>query len=137
MADPAVALGIQPYNAQQGLGNLSSILGLKQQQVQLQQQQQALQTGQYQQQTAQAESSQAQQKNAELKGLSQFAQNALKDPAYLMPDGSLNTQKFSNDATKVAPVYGPPNIGQITSNAKEAVATRQAVQNLSKDQNAQ
>ena len=125
-----VGLGIIPPNPQQGLGLMSSILGI-------QQQRQALQTGQYQQASAQAESQQAQQKNAELQALSQFTQNAIKDPNYLLEDGSLDTQKFQQGASAVAPVYGSPVIGQLTSNAKESVTTRKAVQDLSSEQNAQ
>ena len=118
-----------PPNPQQSLSTLSGLLGV-------QQQRQQLQTGQYLQAGAQAESQQAGQKNQELQGLAQFSANAVKDPKYLNEDGSLNVQKFQQDALAVAPVYGPPSIGQITSNAQEGAQIRRTLQALSKDQNA-
>ena len=131
-----VASQIQPPNPQQGLGMLSNLYGLQQQKLGIQQQQQALQTGQYLQAGAQAESEQAGQKNRELQALGQFSSNAIKDPKYLNEDGSLNVQKFQQDALAVAPVYGPPSIGQITSNAQEGAQIRRTLQALSTDQNA-
>ena len=136
MPDAITPVGTM-YPPQNPIAALSSIYGIQQQQVNLAQQKQALQTGQYQQQTAQAQSQQAQQQNTELQGLSTFAKNASKDPSYQLPDGSLDTQKFTNGALAVAPVYGPEHIGQVVSMAKESVATRKAVQDLSSEQNAQ
>src|SRR5271155_3940347 len=125
------------YPPQNPIAALSSIYGIQQQQLALQQGRQALQTGQYQQQTAQAGAQQAQQENSELQGLSTFSKNAIKDPSYQLPDGSLDTQKFTNDALAVAPVYGGAHIRDVVSNAKEAVGTRKAVQDLAVDQNTQ
>lgn len=119
---------VQPPAPINGIGTLSSLYGLQQQRLGIQQQQQALSA-----QTAEAQ--QAQQKNRELQGLSQFTINAIKDPKYKNPDGSLNTQLFQQGAMAVAPTYGQPVIGQATSNAREAVTTQQAVQNLSDDTN--
>jgi hypothetical protein len=117
-------------NPNTAINSLSGLIGI-------QQQRQALQTGQYQQQSAQAQAGQDQQRNRELQALAQFSANAVKDPNYQLPDGSLDVQKFQTGATAVAPTYGQPMIGQLTSNAKEAVATRQAIQSLSAAQNAQ
>lgn len=125
---------IQPPNAGQTLSNLSSIYGIQQQRIGLQQQQQALQTGQYLQQTAQAESEQSQQKNRELQALSQFTRAASKDPKYLNSDGSLNVQKFQQDASAVAPTYGLAYIGQSTINANEAIQSRKTLLSLSNEQ---
>jgi hypothetical protein len=117
---------VQPINP---LSSLSSILGIKQQQ-------QNLQTGQYQQATAQAESQQAQQKNNELQGLATFTKNAAQDPSYELPDGTPDIGKYQKGAMAVAPTYGQPVIGQMSSNFKEAVETRRTLQALSSDQNA-
>src|SRR5208282_4032786 len=94
MADPAVALGIQPYSMQQGLGNLSSILGLKQQQVQLAQQQQALQTGQALQQSAQAKAQQDQMAIQQQQQLQQVLKTGIR------PDTG---QSIYNDNNEVDP----------------------------------
>lgn len=122
-----VATQIQPPNPGAGLGMLSSILKLKQQQ-------QNLQTGQYRQQQAAAESSQAQQQNSELQALGQFTANAAKDPSYLNPDGTPNVQKYQQGAMAVAPVYGQAYIGQMTSNFNAGVENRQALLNLNADE---
>lgn len=123
---PVGNTGIPP-DPMKGINTLSGIIGI-------QQQRQTLQTGAIQQQTAQAESQQSQQKNRELQALSQFTSGAMKDPKYQNSDGSLNVQQFQNDALKVAPVYGPEQIGKVTSNAKEAIETRRTMQGLSTDQ---
>jgi len=125
------------YAQQNPIAALSSIYGLQQQQLDIARGKQALQTGQYAQQSAQAQSQQDQQKNAELQGLATFSRAAAKDPRYILPDGSLDTQKFIQGAQAVAPVYGPEHFNQIVSGAKEAVQTRSAVQALSNDQNTQ
>ncbi len=122
-----VANTVTPPNPQQSLGNLSSILGIRQQQ-------QALQTGQYLQQSAQASAQQDQQKNRELQALSQFTINASKDPTYQNPDGSLNVQKFQQGANAVAPTYGQAYIGQATSNASQSIANRSALLGLTNEQ---
>jgi hypothetical protein len=125
-----VADHIIPPNPMATINSLSGILNLRQQQ-------QALQTGQYQQQSAQATAQQDQQKNSELQALARFSASAMKDPKYQLPDGSLDVQKFQNDAMAVAPTYGQPIIGQTTSNVKEGINTRAAIQSLSAAQNAQ
>lgn len=121
---------IIPPNPQQGMQTLSDLLGL-------QQKRQALQTGQYLQQTAAAEASQEQRKNAELQALAKFSANAIQDPTYRLPDGTLDVQKYQTGAMTVAPTYGAPVIGQQTSNVREAIGIRSAIQSLSAAQNAQ
>lgn len=111
----------------QGLQTLQDVLNVKRSQ-------QALQTGVYQQQSAQAAAQQDQQKNQELQALSAFTKNATKDSAYHNPDGSLNVQKFQNDAQAVAPVYGQAYIGQMTANANAMVDNRKALLSLSNEQ---
>jgi hypothetical protein len=120
---------ITPPNAGQTLSQLSGILGLQQQQL-------GLQTGQANLAGVQAQSDQEQQKNRELKALSTFTQSASKDPSYHNADGSLNVQKFQADAARVAPVYGQAYIGQMTTNANESIANRQALLKLTNDQQA-
>ena len=68
--------------------------------------------------SAQANAQQDQQKNHELQGPAQFTSAAAADPNYKNADGSPNIQKFQEDAMKVAPVYGPDQIGRWTSNFK-------------------
>lgn len=84
--------------------------------------------------TALAQSQQEQQKNQELTALHQFTQNAMNDPQYHNDDGSLNAQKFQNDAMKVAPTYGQAYIGQAIQNANEGISNRQALLNLGGEQ---
>lgn len=84
--------------------------------------------------TAEAGAQQAQQHNQELTALSQFTSNAAKDPSYHNTDGSLNVQKFQQDASAVAPVYGQAYIGQATQNANEGIQNRQAILDLSNKQ---
>lgn len=122
-----VADQIQPPNLQQGLGTLSSLLGLKQQQI-------AIATGQAQQQTAQAAAQQAQQQNQELQGLGQFFKGALNNPAYFNVDGSVNIQKLQQDAMTKAPVYGQQYIEQMTAAFNGQVQNRKALLDLSADQ---
>ena len=126
---PPVGAEVQTFNPQQGLSQLSGILGIQQQKL-------ALQTGQAQLQTAQAGAQQAQQKNQEFQNLAKFTMQASKDPTFQLPDGSPDVQKFIQGANQVAPTYGQQIIGQSVSNFQEGVKTRQALQNLSADQNA-
>lgn len=81
-----------------------------------------------------AETQQAQQQNQELTALHQFTTQAMNDPQYHNDDGSLNIQKFQNDAMKVAPVYGQAYIGQATQNANEGISNRQALLQLGGEQ---
>lgn len=131
MVDMITPVGtmIKPPDPMQGINTLSGIYGI-------QQQRQALQTGQYQQQTAQATSQQAQQENREKQALAQFTANAAKDPAYQNDDGSANVQKYQQGAMQVAPVYGQPYIGQMTTNFNSAVENRKAMLALSNEQRA-
>lgn len=115
------------FNPEQAIQTLSGLVGVEQQQ-------QNLQTGQYVQASAQAQSQQDQQRNSELQALHQFAVSASTDPAYQNADGSLNVQKFQQDALSRAPVYGSQYIGQITANANQGVANRAALLNLSNEQ---
>lgn len=113
-----------------GINTLSSLIGIKQQQ-------QDLQTGQINQNTAQATSQQAQQKNQEMGALAKFTASAIKDPKYQLPDGSPDTQKFTQDAMSIAPTYGQEFIGHTLSNFGEGVKVRTSLQSLSKAQNDQ
>lgn len=122
-----VATQIKPPNPGAGLGMLSSIIALKQQQ-------QNLQTGQYRQEQAAAEAGQAQQQNSELQALGRFTVNAAKDPSYQNPDGTPNVQKYQQDAMAVAPVYGQQYIGQMTSNFNAGVENRKALLSLGAEQ---
>ena len=124
---PPVGAQIQTPNPQQSLGMLSGILGIQQQQL-------GIQTGQANLQAAQATASQAGQQNRELRALSQFTIQAANDPTYKNLDGSLNTQKFQQDAIRVAPVYGQAYIGQATLNANEALRNRSALLALTNQQ---
>lgn len=83
-----------------------------------------------------AETHQVEQQNQELTALHDFASKAAKDPSYRNKDGSLNVQKFQQDASAVAPVYGQAYIGQATQNANEGVQNRQAILDLSNKQRA-
>ena len=121
---------IQPPPPINALQSLSGILGIKQQQ-------QNLQTGQYIQQEQQAGAQQAQQKNQEMQNLAAFTHQAISDPSYQMKDGTPDVGKFQQGAMAVAPTYGQAIIGQTTSNFKEGVETRKALQSLSADQNSQ
>ena len=114
----------------QGLGTLSGIIGLKQQQ-------QALQTGQYQQATAQAESQQAQQKNTELQKAQTIALQGAQSGKYTKADGSLDRQRMADDISTVAPTYGQGISGQLLSQANEIVSNKQALQNLNVSQRKQ
>lgn len=117
-----VATQIQPPNPAQAFGTLSSIYGIKQQQ-------QNLQTGLYQQATAQAESQQAQQKNSELQKVSALMQS-VHNGGYRKSDGTLDRQKFADDVSTVAPVYGQGQASSLLSQANEVVQNQQAKQNL-------
>lgn len=109
-------------NPMTGINTLSGIVGLKQQQ-------QALQTGQYNQATAQAESEQAQQKNRELQKVSALMQS-VHNGGYRKADGTLDRQKFADDITTVAPVYGQGQASSILSQANEIVSNQKAKQDL-------
>lgn len=117
-----VASQIQAPNPMQGINAYSGILGL-------QQQQQALQTGQYQQQSAQANASQDQQKNQELQAVSNLMQS-VHSGEYRNSDGSFNRQKFADDVTAVAPVYGRDVATSALSQANEVVLNQSAKQKL-------
>ena len=128
MADMVpVAAQIQPPNPQQGLGLMSSILGI-------QQQRQALQTGQYQQQSAQAEATQAQQRSAELQAAQALIKNGVTAGRYTTQDGGFDRIKAADDIQTVAPTYGQTISNQLLSGANEAVANRTALQSLTTEQ---
>ena len=105
-----------------GINTLSGVIGL-------QQQRQALQTGQYQQATAQAESEQAQQKNAELQKVGALMQN-VHGGGYRKSDGSFDRQRFADDVTTLAPVYGGAIASNALSQANEIVQNQKAKQDL-------
>lgn len=117
-----VATMIKPPDPNQGIGTLSGIIGL-------QQQQQNLQTGQYQQATAQAESQQAQQKNAEMQKVSALMQS-VHGGGYRKSDGTLDRQKFADDVSTVAPAYGQTIASSALSQANEVVSNQKAKQDL-------
>ena len=125
-----VAQDINPPDMGKSLSNLSSIIGLKQQQ-------QALQTGAYQQQTAQAESQQAQQQNTELQAARQVIMNGVKAERYKNKDGSFNRSLAADDITAVAPTYGGTASNQLLSGANEMIANKNAVQDLNGKQQGQ
>lgn len=81
-----------------------------------------------------AQANQATQQNEELTALHQFTQQAMNDPSYRDDKGNLNIQKFQADASKVAPVYGQQYIGQMTANANEGIANKNAILNLTSNQ---
>lgn len=111
-----------PPNPMTGINTLSGIIGLKQQQ-------QALQTGQYQQATARAESEQAQQKNAELQKVGALMQQ-VHGGGYRKSDGSFDRQRFADDVTTMAPVYGQAVASSALSQANEIVQNQKAKQEL-------
>lgn len=121
-----VADKIIPPDQNAGIGRLSSILQLKQQQ-------QNLQTGQYQQEQAQAESKQAQQRSGELQAAQQLVLNGAKSKEFLGPDGKLDRQRMADAITTVAPTYGQTVATQLLSQANEIVANQQAHQSLTMD----
>src|ERR1700748_27367 len=122
-----VAAQIKGPDINQGLGTISGLLGLRQQQ-------QALQTGQYQQASAQAESQQAQQKNAEMQRAQAVALQGAQSGKYTKSDGTLDRMRMADDISMVAPTYGSQYAGQLLSQANEVVANQQALQTLGDDQ---
>lgn len=122
-----VGLQVQPPDPSKGLGLLSSIIGIRQQQ-------QALQTGQALQQTAQANAQQDQQKNQELQAAQQVAINGAKSGQYDDGEGGIDRQKMANDILRVAPTYGQSQVSSLLSQANEVVANKQAHQNLTLSQ---
>jgi hypothetical protein len=118
---------VSPNPVGTGLSTLSDLMNLKRSQ-------QALEIGQNTLQSTTAEAQQATQKNQELQALAAFTRQASQDPAYHNPDGSLNVQKFQNDASARAPTYGQAYIGQMTSNANAMVDNRKALLGLSNEQ---
>lgn len=123
-----VAAMIKPPDPMQGINSYSGILGI-------QQQQQNLQTGQYTQQSAQANASQDQQKNKELQAVSGLMQS-VHQGEYRNSDGSFNRQKFADDVTAVAPVYGKDVATSALSQANEVVQNQTAKQKLTEDSRA-
>lgn len=117
-----VATQIQPPDPSKGLGLLSSIIGIRQQQ-------QALQTGQALQQTAQANAQQDQQKNQELQAVSGLMKN-VHNGGYRNEDGSFNRQKFADDVSSVAPTYGQDIATSALAQANEVVQNQKAKQDL-------
>src|SRR6185312_2770245 len=109
--------------------SLSNLLSIKQKQ-------QALQIGAQTLSADTAKAQQATQQNQELQALAAFTKKAATDPAYRNDDGSLNVQKFQNDAQAAAPVYGQAYIGQATSNANAMIDNRKALLGLSSEHRA-
>ena len=117
----------QPQPQTTPLQTLSQVLGIKQAQ-------QNLQTGAIQQQAAQAESEQAQQKNAELQAVGKLTSQAYSSGHYKAADGSFDNQKFANDVSSVAPVYGQQIANDATARAGEIYHNQQTLLNLTNDQ---
>lgn len=136
--------GIQPVGAQvqppqSGFSTLDSILGIQQkrqalqaQALEIQQRQQNLQTGLSTQQSAQAGAQVDQQKASELQAVGNLVKGADK---YKTPDGGFDSQRFSDDVAKVAPVNGGAIRTQALSAAGESIKNKQAAMNLTGDQN--
>lgn len=117
---------VQPPSANNALGTLSSLYGVKQAQ-------QNLQTGQYTQAATQADSQQAQQRNQELQKAQQVAVQGAQSGAYDNGDGGIDRQKLANDILKVAPVYGQSQVASLLSQANEITTNKRAVQSLTVD----
>lgn len=119
MPDPitSVAAQSQPPNINQGVGMLSGLVGLQQQQVALR--------------TAQAQSQLEQQKAGELGRVGSLVQNAEQ---YLKPDGSFDNLRFAADVNRVAPTFGGEIANQATSQANERIHNQQSLQNLNDSQ---
>jgi hypothetical protein len=118
-----VGQNIKPPDPQAGVGLMSSILGVRQQQ-------QNLATGQINQNTAQAESQQAQQKNAELSAVGNLTKQAYASGRYKKDDGSFDNTKFAQDVSQVAPTYGQGIANDATSRAGEIYKNQQTLFNL-------
>lgn len=114
---------IQPPSANNALGTLSSLYGVKQAQ-------QNLQTGAYQQQAVQADAQQAQQKNQELQKAQAVALQGASSGAYDDGNGGIDRQKMANDILKVAPTYGQSQVTSLLSQANEVMSNRKAHQDL-------
>jgi hypothetical protein len=124
MADfPVFQPAPQPSAAQ----TLAQVLGIKQAQ-------QNLDTGAIQQQTASAESQQAQQKNSELQAVGNLTRQAYSSGNYKLPDGSFDNQKFANDVSALAPVYGQQIANDATMRAGEIYKNQQTLFNLKQSQ---
>lgn len=119
--------GGNAYNPQQGMQTLGALYNIKNAQAQLANTQASLPG-------IQATSQQAQQSSHELSALHDFTSKAMNDPAYKNPDGTINTQKFQQDAMGIAGTYGQAYIGQATQNLTEGVKNRQAMLDLSNNQ---
>jgi hypothetical protein len=126
MADmiPAAA-SAQPYNPMQGVGMLSSILGIKQQQQQLQ-------TGQYVQQQQQAGAIQAQQSAKEL----QAGAKLMSDPVgngIIDQDGNPTDNAYSIIKSAM-PTTGDEKYQQLLKVAQGHVEFKNAAANLSQNE---
>jgi hypothetical protein len=118
-----VGQDIKPPDPHAGVGLMSSILGVRQQQ-------QNLATGQINQNTAQADSQQAQQKNQELQAVGNLTKQAYNSGRYKKDDGSFDNSKFADDVAQVAPTYGQGVANDATSRAGEIFKNQQTIQNL-------
>lgn len=123
-----VGTEIQPPNMAKGIGMLSQILGLRQQQLGIGIQGQELAT-----QTATAQ--QAQERSSELQQAQQLALS-VKNGAYRSSDGSLNRIKLASDISAIGP-YAQEMASSLLSQAHESVAVQQAHQNLNVSQQKQ
>jgi hypothetical protein len=119
----ALGQNIKPPDPQAGVGLMSSILGVRQQQ-------QNLATGQATQASAQASAQIDQQKAAELQAVGNLTKNA---SAYKKEDGTFDDQKFSDDVKRVAPVNGPSIANSSTSRAGMVFDNQHKMLNLDSD----
>ena len=125
MADlPSVSVTpLQPFDLNKGLGAISTLIGLKQQQ-------QALQTGQYTQASAQAKAQQDQQSNQAITAAQQTVINGAKSGKYTKEDGTFDRAKAADDVTASGGIYAAPYATQLLSAANELTQNQQAIQNL-------
>lgn len=127
MPDQIAVQPLQQFDLGKGLSNISSLVGIKQQQ-------QDLQTGAAQQQSAEANASQDAQKNTELKAAQTAIYAGTQAGRYTKQDGSFDSAKASNDLLAVAPTYGGAAASGLLSNANEMVRNKQEVQKLTDTQ---
>lgn len=121
-----IAQNVNPVG--QGLQTLSGLLALKQQQLGLQQTRANIGIAQAGVQTAQAEAQQAQQKNQELAQAQALAQ-AARNGQYRKPDGSLDTNAFSEAVQGLGP-YAQTFSQGIVARANEAIQNKTAINKL-------
>lgn len=112
---------VQPMDPSKGLQLMSGMLGL-------QQQKQELAAGA-------ANLHQTQQRDQELSALANLTRNAMQPGSKYWKGGEFDVDGYRQDATSVAPVYGPQAIDQHISSIKNVVGTREAFLKLGDETN--